>query len=76
MDEGIFYYTMEYLDDHHLMDIVQRSGEMAYERVIYLMTQVCDSLYEAHGLGCKRQLSWGFSQKWRIELLLFPVVWD
>ncbi len=49
--DGIFYYAMEYLDGLHLGQLVARYGPQPDERVVYLLTQACDSLSEAHGLG-------------------------
>lgn len=49
--EGIFYYAMEYLRGVNLHDLVARHGPQPEGRVVYIMTQICDSLAEAHGLG-------------------------
>lgn len=49
--DGIFYYAMEYLDGMHLGELVARYGPQPDERVVHLLTQICDSLSEAHGLG-------------------------
>jgi len=49
--DGIFYYAMEYLDGLHLGELVARYGPQPDERVVHLLTQICDSLTEAHGLG-------------------------
>jgi hypothetical protein len=49
--EGIFYYVMEYLRGLNLHDFVDRFGPMPEARVIHILTQVCESLAEAHGLG-------------------------
>src|SRR5690606_4210625 len=48
-DDGTFYYVMEYLPAMNLDQLVQMFGPMPPERVIYLMTQTCDALEEAHG---------------------------
>ena len=49
--DGIFYYVMEYLRGLNLHDFVARFGPTPEARVIHILTQVCDSLAEAHGLG-------------------------
>jgi eukaryotic-like serine/threonine-protein kinase len=49
--EGIFYYAMEYLDGTTLEDLVGRFGSQPEGRVIGILTQVCGSLTEAHGIG-------------------------
>jgi serine/threonine-protein kinase len=50
-DEGIFYYVMEYLPGMSLNELVNRYGPVPPGRAIYLLTQVCDALAEAHGMG-------------------------
>ena len=49
--DGIFYYAMEFLRGLNLHDLVARYGPQPEGRVIYILTQICDSLAEAHGLG-------------------------
>ena len=49
--EGIFYYAMELLDGINLDRLVRGFGPLPEGRVIYLLTQLCGSLHEAHGLG-------------------------
>jgi hypothetical protein len=49
--EGIFYYAMELLDGINLDKLVRGSGPLPEGRVIHLLTQLCGSLHEAHGLG-------------------------
>jgi serine/threonine protein kinase len=49
--EGIFYYAMEYLRGLNLHDLVGRFGPQPEGRVIHILTQICDSLAEAHALG-------------------------
>jgi serine/threonine protein kinase/TolB-like protein/tetratricopeptide (TPR) repeat protein len=49
--DGIFYYTMEFLDGLDLKSLVEHHGPLPSERVIYLLLQVCESLAEAHHNG-------------------------
>ena len=49
--EGIFYYAMEYLDGLNLGDLVARYGPQPEGRVVHLLSQICESLAEAHALG-------------------------
>lgn len=50
-EDGTFYYVMEYLPGMNLQEIVNRFGPLQPERVIHLLTQVCDALSEAHAKG-------------------------
>jgi len=49
--EGVFYYAMELLSGLDLGDLVEKFGPQPEGRVINILTQVCNSLAEAHGLG-------------------------
>jgi serine/threonine protein kinase len=49
--DGIFYYVMEFLRGLNLHEFTARFGPPPEARVIHILTQVCDSLAEAHGLG-------------------------
>ena len=50
-DTGSFYYVMERLRGMDLQRMIERHGPLAPPRVIYLLTQACLSLSEAHALG-------------------------
>lgn len=49
--EGVFYYAMEYLDGIDLQTLVDRFGPQPEARVVYILQQICGSLYEAHLQG-------------------------
>lgn len=49
--EGVFYYAMEFLDGINLQNLVENYGPQSEGRVIYILKQICGSLYEAHSLG-------------------------
>jgi serine/threonine-protein kinase len=46
-----FYYVMELLDGRDLQSMVRETGPLPAARVLFLMTQVCHSLAEAHAQG-------------------------
>ena len=50
-EEGDFYYAMELLDGLSLEQLVRRFGPIPPARAVYLLTQVCHSLGEAHARG-------------------------
>src|SRR5437867_643968 len=50
-DDGAFYYVMELLDGFDLQALIDRFGPIPPERAVHLLTQVCDSLAEAHAEG-------------------------
>lgn len=50
-DNGAFFYVMEYLPGLSLAELVERDGPMQPARVIYLLSQACDALQEAHEAG-------------------------
>lgn len=49
--EGLFYYAMEFLNGIDLQELVDEHGLQPESRVIAILTQICESLYEAHSLG-------------------------
>lgn len=49
--DGTFYYVMEYLWGLSLEDLVNRSGPLSAARVVFLLSQVCEALEEAHANG-------------------------
>jgi hypothetical protein len=49
--EGVFYYAMEYLEGVNLDELVMRYGPLPDERVVYILSQICGSLAEAHAAG-------------------------
>ncbi|EAQ81474.1 serine/threonine protein kinase [Blastopirellula marina] len=49
--DGTFYYVMEFLPGLSVSDLVKQYGPLPAERLIYLMTQTCDALSEAHTKG-------------------------
>jgi len=50
-DDGTFYYVMEFLPGHNFGEMVESHGPLPASRIVYLMTQVCDALAEAHSQG-------------------------
>jgi hypothetical protein len=50
-DDGTFYYVMELLDGLDLEMLVQNYGPVEPGRAVHLLTQLCHSLGEAHGIG-------------------------
>ncbi len=49
--EGVYYYVMELLDGLSLEELVARYGPQPPERVLFLLIQICHSLYDAHQSG-------------------------
>ncbi len=49
--DGTFYYAMEHIEGLTLWQLVELDGPQSPGRVVSLLTQVCASLAEAHGLG-------------------------
>jgi serine/threonine-protein kinase len=50
-DDGTLYTVMELLEGFDLETFVTRFGPVGPARAVYLLTQVCDSLAEAHDKG-------------------------
>jgi serine/threonine-protein kinase len=49
--EGAFYYVMEYLDGIDLERLVREGGPLPPGRAVHVLSQVCEALAEAHGVG-------------------------
>ncbi|MCO6045242.1 serine/threonine protein kinase [Aeoliella sp. ICT_H6.2] len=49
--EGVFYYAMEFLDGINLQTLVDTYGPQPAGRAIFILRQICGSLYEAHCSG-------------------------
>jgi eukaryotic-like serine/threonine-protein kinase len=50
-DDGSFYYVMELLEGLDADSLVRRFGPLPWERVIYVLRQMCHSLSEAESRG-------------------------
>lgn len=50
-EDGTFYYAMEYLPGHNIGEMIDEYGPLPASRLVYLMTQVCAALSEAHHVG-------------------------
>jgi len=50
-EDGTFYYVMEYLPGLSVAELVEKHGPLSPSRAVYLLSQVCDALAEAHGRG-------------------------
>ena len=48
---GSFYYAMELLNGIDLDSLVERFGPVEPARAVFLLSQACDSLQEAHDVG-------------------------
>jgi serine/threonine protein kinase len=48
--DGLFYFTMEYVDGHNLRDLLQ-PGALPTAQVRLIVPQVCDALQYAHDQG-------------------------
>jgi len=50
-ESGELYLVMEFLDGQNFSQLVEESGPLPQERVVYLLRQVCKSLAESHARG-------------------------
>jgi len=50
-DDKALYFVMELLEGMDLENLVKTHGPLPAARVIYVLSQICDSLAEAHSLG-------------------------
>src|SRR5262249_36240044 len=50
-DDGTLYYVMELLEGMDLESMVEQFGPLPAERAVYLLSQVCPSLEDAHQNG-------------------------
>jgi serine/threonine-protein kinase len=50
-EDKTLYFVMELLDGQDLESLVKDSGPLPARRVIHILTQVCESLEEAHAQG-------------------------
>ena len=46
--EGVFYYAMELLEGVTLEELVRQTGPVPPARIVFMLSQVCGSLSEAH----------------------------
>ncbi len=51
LEDGTFFYVMEYVPGLTLADVVTTRGPLSPERVVFLLRQVCGALAEAHSIG-------------------------
>lgn len=49
--QGSFYYAMELLNGIDLDSLVERYGPLEPARAVFFLSQICDSIQEAHGAG-------------------------
>ena len=50
-DDGSFYYVMELLEGRDLESLVKEFGPLPPARAVYVLSQICRSLAEAHARG-------------------------
>ncbi len=51
LEDGTFFYVMEYLPGLTLQQLVEKYGPLPPGRVVYLAQQICEALSEAHSIG-------------------------
>jgi hypothetical protein len=51
LEDGTFYYVMEYLPGLSLQQLVERHGPLPPGRAVHLLRQLCGALSEAHDEG-------------------------
>jgi serine/threonine protein kinase len=51
LDDGSFFYVMEYLPGLSFQQLVEVHGPLPPGRAVYLLRQVCGALHEAHSIG-------------------------
>lgn len=49
--DGVFYYSMEYINGAHFGQLVEYRGPIQPGRCIYILRQLCRALVEAHQAG-------------------------
>lgn len=49
--DGRFFYAMEFVEGLSLLEVIQVDGPQAPERVILILTQICQALREVHAEG-------------------------
>ena len=49
--DGVFFFAMELLPGMNLRDLVATYGPLPSSRTVHFLTQVCEALVEAHGVG-------------------------
>jgi hypothetical protein len=49
--DGVFYYTMEYIDGLSLEQLVNQHGPQPEGRIVHILTQAAGALAEAHAFG-------------------------
>ena len=47
-DDGTLFIAMEYLEGHSPADLLESTQHLSPERLVSILSQVCDSLAEAH----------------------------
>ncbi|HEY1586454.1 MAG TPA: serine/threonine-protein kinase, partial [Polyangia bacterium] len=50
-DDSRLFFAMEFLEGETLTKVVERERQLSIERSVDILTQICEGLIEAHGLG-------------------------